>query len=470
MSLTGHVRVDLVVVGAGAAGMTAAIVAANAGVPTLVLEKSIRRGCNSELSGGLVQAAGTSHQAAAGVVDCSELMAEDILRKNSGQSRQDLVELVASRSADVISFLEVVIGLEMFLDEVRQIGHSVRRMHGTAGRTGKEIVDAIRRFISRHEAIDLVDEAEVTAAERLRDGAFQVTVRRADGSLDHIVTSQLVLATDGFGANPDWVRKYCPDIAEAIYIGSENNTGSGIEIGVALGGVPTLLTAYQGHSHVNPKHGTRLGGSLPALGSILVNREGRRFAREDQGYSEFARLIREQPDGVAIEVFDDLVYERAMSDGAFRQAVEAGAVERFETVSALASAFGLDSTVLAAEIERFNEAVGRTDHLGRSDDRHHLTEPLYGSLVTAALVHTQGGLRINNECSVVSEDGSEVPGLFAVGGTAEGISGAGPGGYLSGNGLIHAFVTGLIAGETIGERAAGRAPASCVVQEGTRLT
>jgi fumarate reductase flavoprotein subunit len=440
--------VPVVVIGGGGAGMLAAISAANSGFPVMLLEKSTRRGCNTEWSGGLVQAAGTRVQRAAGVVDSPQTMFDDIMRKNGSTSDPAIVATIAQRSKDVINVFIDEVGMDLHLDEnVLYYGHTNYRMHATSTETGAEIVQQLRAYIDHHERIDFIDEAEFVDASPHRHG-WEVTVRHGGEVEDVVVGRKLVLACDGFGGNREMLRVHCPAIAEAEYIGSENNTGTGIRVAERLGAALDLMTAYQGHSHVNPAYGTRLGGSLPNLGSIMVNLEGRRFEREDQGYSEFAKYILAQPGQRAVEVFDGAAYEPALATGSFRDAVEAGAVKSAATLGELAATFQVPVDTFVAEVERYNAEADGTDWLGRSDPRHALTAPFYGAVVTGAIAHTQGGVRIDTSCRALTPENRVIDGLLVAGGTAAGISGDDDKGYMSGNGLIQAFVTGMIAGET----------------------
>lgn len=439
----------IVIVGAGGAGMIAALRASDLGVEVLLLEKSIRRRSNSELSGGLVQAAGTRFQAALHIEDSPQQMMADIMRKNGGRSDPAIVGAICERSRDVVHFLADEIGLDLHLDtNVLHFGHSAHRMHATPSETGAEIVTGLRQAANRQPRVTLVDEIQVVGL--IEDEGNVVGVEVAQGAQETIRARCVLLACDGFAGNRDMLRTFCPEIAEAVYIGSENNTGDGIRWGAGLGAALDLMSAYQGHSHVNPTYGTRLGGSLPSLGSVMVNLAGNRFDREDQGYSEFARVVLAQPGGVAIEIFDQRIFDIAWHAGAFREAFEAGAVRKASSPEDLAREFELPADSLRREIEDYNNAIrSRCDRLGRREFGKPLVPPLYGSLITGAIAHTQGGLRIDSTCRVLRPDRSRIRGLFAAGGTAAGISGADATGYLSGNGLIQALATGMIAGEAM---------------------
>lgn len=374
-------------------------------------------------------------------------MMADILRKNGGDCDRDVLGAVCTRAADVVHFLADHVGLDLHLDtNVLHFGHSKYRMHATPSELGSDVVAGLRAAVASDPLVTFVDEVEVTGLLRDADRVVGVEVERPQR--ERVSARAVLLSCDGFGANEDMVKRYCPEIAGAVYIGSENNVGDGIRFGTEMGAELAHMSSYQGHSHVNPQHGTRVGGVLPALGSIMVNLEGRRFEREDQGYSEFARVVLAQPDRVAVEIFDQRIFDLARAAGSFREAHEAGATRRAETVGQLAVEFGLPTEVVEGEVADYNRAaVEGDDRLGRREFGEPLTPPFYGSLVTGALAHTQGGLRIDPRCRPLRRDGSAIAGLYAAGGTAAGISGGGPAGYMSGNGLIHALATGFIAGE-----------------------
>ena len=429
--------------------MMAALVAAHHGSNVLLLEKNLHGLCNTELSGGLIQAAGTRYQSKAGIEDHPDAMVRDIVGVNGGKCDMDVTTAICRRSADVVHFLADVVGLDFHLDEtVLYKGHSTHRMHTTSGELGSEIVVGMRKAIRSDARITFVDNAKVTGL--IDEGAAIRGVTAGDPG-ERIAAGATLLSCDGFGANREMVANYLPSIQGATYIGSENNSGDGISWGQAAGAAVDRMTAYQGHCHVNPKHGTRLGGALPHLGSIIVNTDGRRFAAEDQGYSQFAAPLLAERDGVAVEIFDQDAFDAAWQTGSFRQAHEAGAIRRAESVAELADAFSLPLEVLSEELATYNEiTVEGHDPLGRTDALRRINPPYYGSLVTGALVHTQGGLRIDSNCRVQRADGSVIGNLYAAGGTAAGISGVGPDGYMSGNGLIQALATGMIAGDELG--------------------
>lgn len=437
----------------------AAARAAVDGHAVVLLERDLSMLSNTRICGGLVPAAGTRWQAAAGVRDDAGQMAADIRSKNRGRVDEPVLEAICRRSADVMTFLADTVGLDIHLHTtILHPGLSRHRLHATPGETGAEIAAGLLAWLRRHSQVTIEDGFRVVSA--IVEGERIAGIRADDGR--KVRGASIVLACGGFGASRPLLDIHCPSAAHAFYMGSASNDGTAVEIGQQLGATFAYMSGYQGHSHANPDHDTHLGGSLPSLGAILVNLRGARFAREDQGYSEFASAILAQPDNRAVEIFDAQAHAEARSLGPFREALEAGAVVQAATTAELAQAFNLPLTPLVEAIDTYNMAVreGRPDPHGREQFRRVLEPPFYGSLVAGALAHTQGGLHIDANARVLDSDSRPIEGLWAAGGAAAGISGEDPAGYLSGNGLAHALATGLIAAETaLGLEASSASPA-----------
>lgn len=442
----------VIVVGAGGAGCLAALRLACAGVPVALYDRDLAGPSLTAICGGLVPGVDTPQQRAAGVVDSAALFEGDVMAKNKGRAQPELVRAVATVSASALGFFEAVTGVPLHLyTDVLHPGLSVPRLHATPGESGRELQDALRRAAFAHPGIDGRDGVFI---DRLAtDTRGSVTGAGQAGG------RAVILATGGFGASKALLRRWIPAMADAEYVGSRLSGGELIEAAAALGAQLAHMSGFQGHAHVNPGGRTHLGGSLPRLGAIMVNLSGRRFGAEDGGYSEFALEVLRQPQGRAVEIFDEPMLRQVESLGVFREAMEAGAVVRADGAGELARAFGIDAAALAAELERYNGfvAAGADADWGRRILPRQLGSPLYGSLVTGALAHTQGGLRIDACGRVLGEDGDPIRGLYAVGGAAACFSGDGAEGYLSGNGLAHAFGTAWLAAEHIAS-ASRRAP------------
>ena len=440
---------ELVIVGAGGCGLMAAYAAARAGIEVILLEKNSRTGCNTELASGSIAAAGTRFQRAQGIGGTPEEMAADILRKNHDQADPQIVLTLCRKSSEVIDLLVDEVGLPLVLNtDASRAGFSFLRLHNPPGRSGAPLVRALHEALARFSNATFADRtpgAGLIAGER---GAVTGVVAGNDGAEQRIRARKVILACDGFGANKEMLRRYIPAMADAEYIGVQGNTGEGIGWGMQLGAATAHMSGHQAHGLVCPGYGTRLSPEIPQLGAIAVNVEAQRFDREDQGYSEFARVVLAQPRGVAVAIFDQRIYDVVAPTVHFRETVESGALRKCGTIEEVAAAFRLDPVRLRASIDGYHAAALRGgDRFGRKAFGVPLRPPFYGAWITGALAHTQGGLVVDVHARVLRPDGSVIENLYAGGGTAAGISGDGADGYLSGNGLLTALGFGLIAGE-----------------------
>lgn len=434
---------DAIVVGAGAAGMMAALSAAHRGANVLLLEKDLEGPSNLRVSGGLFPGAGSRWQKEAGIEDSGTLFAQDLRAKGGDTTNEAIVDVVAGRSADTAHFLADVAGLPVHLmKEIVAPGHSVARLHATPAESGRELLALMRAALARFPAIEIVDKVETLGLQRGDD--YAVATRKGT-----FRAPAVVLATGGFAGSRELLAEFIPAVADAVHVGAGPNDGCALRWGRALGAAVALMDGYQGQGHVNPGTGTRLGMSLPPLGAFIVDRDGRRFVREDVSPSELAALVLAQPGGVALEIYDRRIHEIAMRQGPYREAWEAGVVMVAPDPASLAKAAGVPERF----VETFREFadVVRTgkDPLGRTRFGPPLEPPLYGSWITGALAHTQGGLAVDANARVLRADGSAIEGLYAAGGAAASLAGRGGEGYLPGNGLAQSFALGLIAGERI---------------------
>ncbi|HZH53550.1 MAG TPA: FAD-dependent oxidoreductase [Microvirga sp.] len=444
------VEIPVVIVGAGAGGLVAALTAREAGQEVLVLERdSVPRG-STALSAGLIPAPGTRWQRQAGIADSPELFARDILAKAGGEPDPSLVRTVTETIGPTVEWLADRHGLPFSLiEDFRYPGHSVCRMHGLPSRSGGELIDRLREAAA-NAGVDILCDAHVTALFAGPGGAIAgVEVARPDGSRERIGCSMLILACNGYGGNKDLVRRYIPELGTALYFGHEGNQGDALLWGQALGGAARHLSGHQGHGSVAQPHGILITWATITEGGVQVNLHGERFSDESHGYSEQAAVVLRQPEGLAWTVFDERIAGIARQFEDFRQAEALGAILMAETVEDLARQMDVPAGALAATLQDVEDRKrkGETDRFGRNfAGSPSLRPPYHAVRVTGALFHTQGGLVIDHNARVLREDGMPLPNLHAVGGAACGVSGSKADGYLSGNGLLTAVALGRIAG------------------------
>ena len=419
-------RFPVVIVGAGACGLTAALAARDAGVELLVLERDASPSGSTALSSGFIPAAGTRYQRAAGIDDSPALFAADIRRKNHGEADPRMVETVAQAIGPTLEWLDDKHGLRF--DVLRGFtypGHSVLRMHALPEKTGEALMAALLRAASN---VDILTSARVTDVDPER-----VHFERPDGSTEEVEYGALVLACSGYGGNKEMVARYLPEISSSLYFGHVGNQGDAVKWGTALGATVADMTAYQGHGSVATPHGILITWALMTEGGIQVNAEGERFSNEHLGYSEQCLPVIRQPGGVAWCIYDERLHQLGLTFPDYRDAHAAGAVKSAPDLPQLKKTL--------SEVERLVDGKA-TDPFGRDfTTKPKMRPPYYAIKVTGALFHTQGGLVIDETARV-----PPLRNVFAGGGAARGVSGAHVWGYLSGNGLLSAVALGRIAG------------------------
>jgi fumarate reductase flavoprotein subunit len=342
-------QVPLVIIGAGAAGLCAALAAKESGLDVLVVERSSVPTGSTALSAGLIPAAGTRFQQAKGIVDGSDLFEADIHRKSKGEADPAVVAAVAQGAAPLVEWLADRHALPFdVVDNFNYPGHSALRMHGRPSRTGRELIDRLRNAA---EAIGIEILTE-SVAEKLfvDDGCIRgIEALRRNNIAERIGCDVMILACNGFGGNPDLVRRFIPEMSDALYFGHPGNRGDAIKWGESLGAMVSSLNAYQGHGSVATPHNILISWAVIMQGGIQINSEGRRFSNETRGYTEQAAEVLRQPDGYVWNVFDERIAAVARQFEDFREAERTGAIRRAEDIVDLAAAMHVPSADFAAE-------------------------------------------------------------------------------------------------------------------------
>ena len=281
----GHIPV--LVVGAGACGLSAALAASQAGSEVLVLERDSSALGTTAMSTGLIPVAGTRMQQQKGIEDTPELFARDIVAKARGQTDEVIALALARASARTVEWLADDHQVPLTLvDSFLYPGHSVKRMHGSPNRTGSELMGALSSAIEL-QGIDLLTEALVTQlfAERADGRVRGVRVMRPDGSWEDLSCDAVILACCGFAGNAQMVREYIPEIEGATFFGHPGNKGDAIRWGLALGAAVRDIHSYQGHGGLAAGRGIPILWPLIMEGGFQVNVGGERFSNEARGYS-----------------------------------------------------------------------------------------------------------------------------------------------------------------------------------------
>jgi fumarate reductase flavoprotein subunit len=444
--------VAVVIVGAGACGLTAALAARDGGAEVLVLERDHTPRGSTAMSQGNIAAAGTRSQRDHGIDDSGEIFAADIMALTRGETDAHLARVFADASGPTIDWLVDAHQIPLALDPDwgTFLGHSRTRIHATPTKTGTELMTTLIGAVERSGA-DILTDAQVTDLFADADGTVRgVRVRRPDGAVEDIGCGALVLACCGFGANPQMIARYIPEMAEAKYHGHEGNQGEGIQWGIALGAAVADMTAFQGLGALADPHAVLINYNIVLEGGLIVNTDGVRFADESTDISGMGRRVSAQPGGIAWFIYDERLHQLVTKYVEYQEAQEVGAVRRADDLDELAAMTKLPVQALAATIEASQamQAGKSKDPLGRDFTLSPALAgpPWYGIRVCGALFHTQGGLVIDGDAAVQRADGTPLPNLFAGGGSARSVSGPGDWGYIPAAGLFTAVTQGRLAG------------------------
>lgn len=446
------IDIPVAIIGAGAAGLTAALACREAGVEPLLLERDpVPRGSTS-LSAGLIPAAGTRFQRAHGIADDAATFAADVQRKAYGQAEPMLVATVTREAGPALEWLADRFGLAFsVVHDFSYPGHTHRRMHGLPSRSGAELVDRLRAAAEAAE-VPLLTEARVTTLIRDQRGALRgLIAQRPDGNAERIGARAIVLACCGYAGNKALVRRYIPELADAVYFGHPGNEGEALAWGEQINAELRDMTGHQGHGSVAHPQGILVSWAVIMEGGFQVNLRGERFWNESSGYSEAGVAVMGQPDSVAWDIFDARIAGITRQFEDYRQAEAQGAVLTADSVEELSRVTKLPLAKWVEEVAGLKRA-GATDSFGRRwAGVAQLEAPFCAVRVTGALFHSQGGLAVDERARVRLADGGIIPNLFAAGGAACGVSGPEASGYLSGNGLLTAVTLGRIAGRAAAE-------------------
>lgn len=493
------VDADVVVVGAGGAGMTAAITAAAEGKSVVILESQSMVGGNSVRATGGMNAGKTVYQdenefgESAGVektlktaaekyadnetitalaktvseqwaayqanptgyFDSVELMELDTMIGGKGINDPELVETLCANSADAIDWLDEH---GITLHNVSSFGGaSVKRIHRPVNAEGKTVSVGsymIPLLQENCEKAGVKMMLDTTATEILTDANGAAVGVKATGASGETVTvnaKAVVLATGGFGANLDMVVKYKPELKGFMTTNAPGIQGQGIEMAQAIGAATVDMDQIQIHPTVEANTAALITEGLRGDGAVLINEEGKRFI-DEVGTRDVVSAAEIAQTGS----YSWLVVDQAMADASsvIQGYIKKGYTVTGATYEELGKAMGVDAAAFAETMEKWNGCVEAKNDpdFGRTSFANPLnTAPYYAVKVTAGVHHTMGGLKINANTEVLNEKGEVIPGLFAAGEVTGGVHGAN---RLGGNAVADFTVFGRIAGAAASDYAA----------------
>ncbi|NKF52321.1 flavocytochrome c [Shewanella sp. WXL01] len=435
--------VDVLVVGSGGAGFAAAVAAHDKGAKVMLIEKEPVIGGNAKLAAGGMNAAWTDQQKAKDIKDSVESMYKDTMKGGRNLNQPELVEILTGNSKSSVDWLT---SLGADLNDIgRMGGASANRSHrptGGAG-VGAHVIQVLYDNAVKRD-IDL--RMNTRGVEVLKEGGKVkgLLVKGKYKGYYWVKADAVIMATGGFGKNNDRVASYDPKLKGFISTNQPGATGDGLDVAGNAGAGMTDVQYIQAHPTLSVKGGVMVTEAVRGNGAILVNREGKRFVNEITTRDKAAAAILKQTGKTAYLIFDDSVRNSLKKINKY---IKLGVVPTAESPEALGKLEGIDGKALAATIAQYNKLVasGKDTDFERPNLPRALNEGNYYAIeVTPGVHHTMGGVSIDKNSGILTEDKKAIPGFYGAGEVTGGVHGAN---RLGGNAISDIITFGKLAGE-----------------------
>ena len=452
---------DVVVIGAGGAGFSAAITARNAGANVVLLEKMPAVGGNSLISGAEMNVARNWVQPKLGINDDSpELHAQDTFKGGDGKGDMKVINVMTHEALDAAKWCRDYLGVRFEDDNLFFFGgHSRKRALIPVGHTGTEF---IAKFQAKADELGIPVITNMKAEELIKDKDGRVVGVKAtmDGS-EYTFNAKggVVLATGGFGANPEMVKKYNPKIDERFKTtDAPGTTGEALYMAERAGAELVNMGYIQTYPICDPISGAiELIADARFDGAIMLNQEGKRFVEELQRRDVLSEAILNQTGRYCWVLWNDKIGSISNTVKAHANEYEAftkqGVMATCDDLKCIADFTKIPFDQLQKTVKRVSDMAGK----GNDKDFNHragLMDMQQGKYYVIKAVpsthHTMGGVRINEKAEALTAEGKVIPGLWAAGevtGVTHGTN------RLGGNAYTDIIVFGRIAGEAAAKAA-----------------
>ena len=435
---------DVVIIGAGGAGMTAAINTAQAGKDVILLEKMPYAGGNTTKATGGMNAAETHYQAEQGIDDSVEQFVEDTMEGGHNINDKDLVTTLAENSAEAIDWLD---SIGAPLPKVSFSGGATNaRIHAPEDGSGVGAY-LVTSLLKKMDELDINVMYDTKATSLISKDGTVTGVKAESKDTEYTINAKaVILATGGFGNNEDMIVQYRKDLKGTVTTSAPGITGDGIVMAEDVGADLVDIEQIQLHPTVEQKTSMLITESVRGDGAILVNQDGKRFTDELLTRDVVSAAELEQPGSYAYIIFD-----QRLRDGlkAIEKYVSTGITVQGDTIEELAEKIDVDPATLAETLKNWNQYVADQNDpdFGRTTgmDQDLSQAPFYAIKIAPGIHHTMGGVHIDTDAQVIDKDGNPIPGLFAAGEVVGGVHG---GNRLGGNAVADIVVFGKIASES----------------------
>lgn len=436
-------KYDIIIVGAGGAGMSAALEAKAKGMNPVILEKMPVAGGNTTKSSSGMNASQTKFQKEQGIEDSNDLFYEETLKGGHDTNDKELLRFFVDNSAGAIDWLDSI-GIRLNNITITG-GMKEKRTHrpedGSA--VGQYLVKGLVKNV-QEQGIPLFVNADVKEITE-KDGkvtGVKVLFNQADEKT--ITGSAVIVTTGGFGANKEMIAKVRPDLEGLVTTNQIGSTGDGIQMIEKLGGTTVDMDQIQVHPTVQQEKSYLIGEAVRGEGAILVSSEGKRFTNEMDTRDHVTAAINKLPEKAAILVFDSGVKSRVK---AIEQYEKMGFVLTSDSIEGLAKEMNVPADELQKTMDTWNSAVKnkKDAEFGRSTgmDNDLSGAPFYAIKIGPGIHYTMGGVKINTNTEVLNKEGQPITGLFAAGEVVGGLHGQN---RIGGNSVAEIIIFGRQAG------------------------
>ncbi|MGS0724872.1 flavocytochrome c [Shewanella sp. 0m-11] len=445
---------DVVVIGSGGAGLSAAITAKNAGADVVIIEKMPTVGGNSLITGGQMNVPGNWVQKSMGIEDSIDIFVKDTLKGGDYLGDPEMVQLMAEEALPAAEWLRDYIKVDFYQDQLFQFGgHSVKRGLIPRNHTGAEWIS---KFMAKTDELEIPIHTRTTATALIQDQNGRVIGVEAEKNgqkITYLADRGVIMATGGFGANVAMRTKYVPELDNRY--GTTNARGimgDGIVMAEKLNAKTHNMESIQTYPICHTDTGViSLIADSRFFGAIVVNKEGNRFVEELERRDVISRAILAQTNQQAFVLWGSEIEQIAetvkVHKDEFEELNRKGMMYKADSIEELAIKFGVDNKALMAQIERVNHFA----KTGKDSEFNHrgglkpiMKAPFYMLVAKPSVHHTMGGLMTDTKTRVLDTNGKVIDGLYAAGEVTGMTHGSN---RLGGNAITDITVFGRIAGE-----------------------